>query len=70
MYVNFLKMFADQINADLEGVMKSVNDCFIERRPLSTEEWSKLNTLLITVKVGLRTDEENAKKVEESTTKW
>lgn len=61
MYVKFPKSFADELAPKLDGTMDAIRECLVHDKPLTVQQWSELNRILITVKVGLRSDEEHAK---------
>lgn len=60
MYVKFPKSFADELAPKLDGALDTIRECLVHNQPLTVEQWSDLNKILITVKVGLRSEAEHA----------
>ena len=38
-----------------------MRDCLVSDKPLTVDQWSEINRILIIVEVGLRSEEEHAK---------
>lgn len=59
-YVKFPKTFADELATKLDGAMDAIRNSLVHNKPLTVDQWSELNKILITVKVGLRSEAEHA----------
>ena len=65
-YIQFPKIFADQIKPELQKMIEDLRMSFVKDEKLSLEQWRKISDVLITMQVALRTDEER----EEDAKKW
>lgn len=58
-YVQFPQSFANEIKMRLREASAAIKESMVYDKGLTVEQWSNLNTILVRIEVGLRSEEEH-----------